>query len=967
MKSWLKASLISIVILTALTLYLPHLMKHGLNAFLPWMLTATDVEEPQLFISNMSWRQLTLEQLSVSFPEGNNELGVKHLSLKNLVLNYSPWQLVSGKLNTLTLAHAKLTLSDHHRDKTSTSVQKTATPSSNSTSEQPIALLTADALFNALPVQTIDVDEFIIVHPEGIITSDLHLDQQQIRLNNTLTTKHLIDDIQHKFIITQQGDISSVVTRVSSNATAKPSSPTNYAAPIFNLQAQWQPSAETDDTLQLNLQQSADLQSWFNLLPQQNTPFSINSAVAIQAWNLELSLPKIFSPADLFTSLAAQGLWQIKISDLYFDHQAGTTSGRNHSTTLVEHLNVSAEIQTVIDPSQQNQWQLTLNSLDVDSDINAIDSLKLTLKQQLKESFSLACGIQQPSIRCNWQGEILQELHGEHIANSTHLKITGDYHDDSDIDRQINSQQTFIIKTKQENNRWPKVHNSSQGDLIFQATQTDTLQADAPWHWQLNLPYGMNNISQLLQPLDTDKPGQLSAIHWQLLPDWQLTGIDHELTSAKIFSVIIEQLQWQNANQSLALEYARINCNLDWLKLQYSPLLRSQQSLAALPLFCDWDIKNATSQWNQWPLPAFTLKGHLDLSSLDLKHAQLDTQMTLSGLNNTLDLTLLAQHDFSQLQKGSAQLYLNNLALNWQKMGVNQLASLTQAQLLEGSLSAQGWIQWQQYQVDIFDDSNIAWRWQPDLMLRVDDLAGIYQESTTWEDIDLQLALRRPFYKDFRIDSQISALSINPGINVENILARSTTTLQEDFTQALIVVEEVHSDVLGGRINVPLVRYDTRQDINAFGIEVEGIDIEKIAALEANSGVTASGYLDGVLPIILLPQGPQIPAGSLFARAPGGMIKFTGETADNLRQSDPSVGLAMQVLSDFRYDKLQTNVIYQPSGELTLGLQFQGKNPTFFDGQATHLNLNLDYNLLDLLESLRISNDLVQKLENKYQ
>ena len=75
----------------------------------------------------------------------------------------------------------------------------------------------------------------------------------------------------------------------------------------------------------------------------------------------------------------------------------------------------------------------------------------------------------------------------------------------------------------------------------------------------------------------------------------------------------------------------------------------------------------------------------------------------------------------------------------------------------------------------------------------------------------------------------------------------------------------------------------------------------------------------------------------------------------------------MQVLDDFRYDKLQTNVIYQPDGALNLGLQFQGHNPTFFDGQATHLNLNLEYNLLDLLESLRISNDIVQKLENKYQ
>ena len=57
---------------------------------------------------------------------------------------------------------------------------------------------------------------------------------------------------------------------------------------------------------------------------------------------------------------------------------------------------------------------------------------------------------------------------------------------------------------------------------------------------------------------------------------------------------------------------------------------------------------------------------------------------------------------------------------------------------------------------------------------------------------------------------------------------------------------------------------------------------------------------------------------------------------------------------------------YQPDGQLNLSLQFEGKNPDFFDGQKTHLNVNLDYNLLDLLESLRIANDVIEKVEQKY-
>ena len=363
-------------------------------------------------------------------------------------------------------------------------------------------------------------------------------------------------------------------------------------------------------------------------------------------------------------------------------------------------------------------------------------------------------------------------------------------------------------------------------------------------------------------------------------------------------------------------------------------------------------------------MPALTFTGKLNVSQPLLR-----TEMQLTGLNNKLDLSINGQHDFTPgtLQKGAAQIYLNNLKLDWDQIGLANMVNLTKAQLLEGAMSAQGWIHWQQFQPDIFDDANIQWRWQPDVMVRVDDMAGSYNNTTTWDKLDFQMAVRRPFYETYKIDTQISAQQVNAGIAIDNILARSTTTIEPDFSKALIEVQEVHSEVLGGQIKVPLIRFDTSQEVNAFGIEVIGLEMTELAKLEKNAGVNATGQLDGVLPIVLLPEGPQIPAGTLYARSPGGVIQYRGQAADTLKQSDPTMGLAMQLLNDFRYDQLQTDITYQPDGELKLALKFQGHNPDFFDGQATHLNLNLDYNLLDLLESLRISQDLVEKLENKYQ
>jgi len=108
------------------------------------------------------------------------------------------------------------------------------------------------------------------------------------------------------------------------------------------------------------------------------------------------------------------------------------------------------------------------------------------------------------------------------------------------------------------------------------------------------------------------------------------------------------------------------------------------------------------------------------------------------------------------------------------------------------------------------------------------------------------------------------------------------------------------------------------------------------------------------------------PGGNLFARDPGGVIKYQDESADALAQADQSVGMAMKLLQNFQYDQLQSGVLYQPDGKLNLALQFEGKNPDFFGGQATHLNVNLEYNLLDLLESLRVANDVIEKVESKY-
>ncbi len=947
MKSWVRALFISAIILATCIFFLPSLAKLGLNSLLPWLMKQADLEQVELYISQLSWHKLSVEHIQFRAPQHNSSMNAQEIEV-----TFSPWGLLSGQVNTALVENIKLEIfpsSQNHQVRHNSSNSLSDSPSAQGLNhEQTIVKLTSlEDTFRQLPIKHITINKFKLIHPHATVHSQLTLDQQQLIITNNVHSALLKQPLTHNLKLNDQGELSSLVFIDPQQA------------PIFNLSASW--SASQEHKIIVSLQQSADIQSWLKLINSDTQNKKLNAKVAIQALNLNIELPKaLASSYQALSQFSAKGLLQIKIDDF----SILDTSANNN---IIELADLAINLHTDIDHQRPEQWQLKLDKFDLSGEINSLAAIDVKIQQNLEQAINIGCSFLQESHKCLWQGKIKQSILAENLNHTTQITLDGQFNKNAELGSQFVSQQTLSLDTVQENPLWPKGKNSSQGDIIIQGQQ-----AENNWHWQLSLPYGINNQSQYLNPiLLTDgkrkSNAKLSTINWQLLPDWQIAGINNEVTSSKALTIIIDQLKLQHNQRAIELDQARLSCNLDWLKLQYSPQLRSQQALSQLPLSCDWQLENLPSQWQKWPIPAFTFKGQLDLTSFDFTIAKLDARMSLTGLANSLDLTLLAQHDFNNLQQGSAQLYLNNLKLDWQKMGLSEMVKLTETQLLEGALSAQGWFKWQQYQTDIFDENSIAWRWQPDLMLRIDDLAGIYQEVTTWEDIDIQLSLRRPFYQDFRIDSQFSALSIHPGIEIANVLARSTTTIKEDFSQALVVIEEVHSDVLGGRINVPLIRFDTSQEINSFGIEVEGLEVEQLAALEAGSGITATGKLDGVLPIILLPEGPQVPAGSLFARSPGGIVKYQGQTADSLKESDPSVGLAMQVLNDFRYHTLQTNVVYQPSGELKLGLKFQGHNPTFFDGQATHFNLNLDYNLLDLLESLRISNDIVQKLENKYQ
>ena len=73
----------------------------------------------------------------------------------------------------------------------------------------------------------------------------------------------------------------------------------------------------------------------------------------------------------------------------------------------------------------------------------------------------------------------------------------------------------------------------------------------------------------------------------------------------------------------------------------------------------------------------------------------------------------------------------------------------------------------------------------------------------------------------------------------------------------------------------------------------------------------------------------------------------------------------MGLLEDFRYEVLRSDVDLDSRGNLLLGLSLEGSNPARYDGRAVRFNINLEQNLDPLLQSLRLSDSLVEKVERR--
>ncbi len=906
-RSWLKATLIALVFLLALVTGLYLSIVPLLNNWLPPVLDQFVAPGSHLKIRSLTRQQFAVDELDVQPSPG------LLIQIRNAELNYHGTALLQGEADSLTIETLRIVASENDTDDNTDSAgsQRSAPDASGS----PVEIPQLAALMQ-LPVKDIRVQSLEIELPEMSAHLNAVLQPEHWSLTGDARLPELQQNVEVNLQLQQTDEHLVLLAALSNQQT------TELLAQLSAEIHQVENNSRADLIFQADLAELQTALPTLSDIPISGKQLALSGSVA--------SPDNAHWPADLTANISA--------------------SLDTDSSTVSDNLSVAGSELTlsVSKDSPEADWNLILAN-------EPISARLITLTDGVSDQWRIGMPAQSLHFQCSAEMTRcgFDKQTDARTGNQVSLSLAGPTELDLTIKPsgqwQANGESQLALSVAS-NYQQSSQQAEKQGVPAFQLSAQGVLRAalTPEQNWQVTSDEG---IAITLRPEEYEG-WKVSSVSATVLKDLSVTGNLQNLqrANASDLNLKISPFSARNSANNAHLRFAPTLLTCTPGELDITDITN------ALLSDCQLSMRLNDSDWDLWPVPDVSLTGPVRLTMDELRQ-RVTASLDIAAANGEIRLRTRTEHNLLT-GEGAMQWHLTEARLDWMALGLTKMANLTSVQLLNGELSGQGWIDWQQ--------SNDGIQIKPDMMLRADGVGLIYDNSMTFEGWNAMLALRRPQSGDYQLDAQVSGSKLDTGVPLTNLLARTQTRFPEDLSHFEIDVHEIHTNLLGGRIYAPEINYDSRKEVNSFGVRLDHLQLSQIAAIEKEAGIRATGLLDGMLPVVLTKAGPMVPGGNLFARDPGGVIQYQDDSADALAQADQSVGMAMQLLENFQYDELQSGIRYQPDGQLNLSLKFQGKNPDFFDGQATNLNVNLDYNLLDLLESLRIANDVIEKVEQKY-
>jgi hypothetical protein len=259
-----------------------------------------------------------------------------------------------------------------------------------------------------------------------------------------------------------------------------------------------------------------------------------------------------------------------------------------------------------------------------------------------------------------------------------------------------------------------------------------------------------------------------------------------------------------------------------------------------------------------------------------------------------------------------------------------------------------------------------AEQWQQQSTLELNGLTG------AWDDYLFENASLSAAWSGWENPATSSPVTLaidrlNLGVELGNLRAQLSLPGNVPLLRARVNLEAFTADIFSGRVFLSEpTQWDLGAARNAVLLRAENWQLGDIVALQQNQDISAGGVLQGEIPVQFSGGRFTIGSGYLQALAPGGRIRYAlNESSMALADTSEQLRLALALLADFQYQVLASTVSLDQTGALHLGLSLSGSNPAYENGRQVNFNINLEQNLDPLLQSLRLSDSLLQKLEKR--
>lgn len=149
--------------------------------------------------------------------------------------------------------------------------------------------------------------------------------------------------------------------------------------------------------------------------------------------------------------------------------------------------------------------------------------------------------------------------------------------------------------------------------------------------------------------------------------------------------------------------------------------------------------------------------------------------------------------------------------------------------------------------------------------------------------------------------------------------------------------------LFGGLIDSQLIAIDpTQQSIEAT-LEVAGIDLSSILAFAEFGELSATGQLEGRLPLSYKNGELRINDGLIQTAGGGGELRYRPQAIDTaLSEVDRSSELALKAIAHFAYDEISIRINEVDAEELRLDIKISGKSLELFEGVPFEFNVKIE-------------------------